>query len=199
MWLILAVSAMGAPPDDLRPVLAPPDVHVQYAAFVASAGWPEAELACTNLWPDHAEVCWRTDNGRGPWVTTEALDEWGVDLAGLQAWATIQAAEALSTGWTEQPVDGLASYWTGPHADGWAAVSAWTPSRFVEVVGTQDVLVAIPVNGVIIAWSPGNSDMDRAVAVGVRKMHDELDSPVSAMIHRWTAGAWTTFGEAVPR
>lgn len=190
IWLSVALAA---PPSDARPVLAPSDVQAQYASFLASNGGEAEPLACSALWPS-TSVCWRRGKGQGAWVTEAQLASWGDLSAHLAAG---RVALGGST-WEPIPADDLGVYFVVPDADGWGALAIMEPEPLASIVDGR-VLAAAPVQGTTLVWASGSAELDRAVAVGVQKMHTELDNSVSTVVHRLSEDGWVEFVEAVPR
>ena len=46
-------------------------------------------------------------------------------------------------------------------------------------------------------WIPGDEELDKVMAVGVRRMFDEAKYPVSDKVYRWHNGEWVVWGEVV--
>lgn len=194
--LVLALAA-AAPPGDLHPVLAPADAPTQFAAHMARLGGSDA-LACEPFWPEDAQLCWRRADGH--WVTTRDLRTWEVSPAELRAAAEQHMDSAASDGWDRQSVDGVeGAYWTAGGEPGWEQAWVLTPERILATLGVDEVFVSAPADRVLLAWAPGNPELDQIVAVGARKMFDELPGGASAVVYRFRDGAWTAFAEAQPR
>lgn len=201
MVLLLSMLALGAPPDSVRPTVAPVDAPSQYAAWLAEQGLPGSELACEPLWPEHALLCFKVvDAGRRRWVTSADLAAWGTTLAELRARLTARARPVLATQPRRLPVSDMqgASYWLAAEGDGWAAAGLLNPDLLARRVGGAPILVATPTDSVLLAWRPGSAELDKVMAVGVRKMFDEEPGSVTPMVHRWDGEKWTPFGQAVP-
>lgn len=198
MWLWLWTAFAGVP-DDVRPVAAPVDAPAQYASWLKETGQPAAELACDVLWADHALLCFRTkDRGAMRWVTGDDLKRWKVTVASLRAEMTTRSALVL----TEQPVrstiaDVAGHYWLAAEGDGWSVAGVLNPDLLGARVGTP-LVAALPTGDTLLAWNPGDAELDKVMSVGVRKMYDERAGSVTPMVHRWDGTAWVPFGVAVP-
>ena len=196
MWIWLMSSAFAAPPDDIRPVLAPLDAPDQYAEYMRSQGRSDV-LACEPVWRDAALQCWKY--GAGSWATRADLREWGTSHEALVASTTERARTALAAGWTEVTVPGITgSYFEAPDPDGLAHAAVFLPELLRQVTGGQTVYVSAPVEGVLLAWQPGNAELNHAIAVGARKMFDASTSPSTPVVFQHT-GRWVPFAEATPR
>jgi len=200
--LLLATLAAARPaaaiPPTVTPVAAPVDVAAEYQAWLRESGRPPAELACDVLWPAEALLCFKTVEGtRRRWVTTADLARWDVDLPGLRAEITRRASEEVVL--ERVQVTGMdAWYWVSTRQDGWAAAGVLHPDRLVSEVGGEAVLVALPVDGVLLAWKPGDAELDRVVAVAVHELYTEQQGPISSVVFRWDGTRWAPFAEAVP-
>lgn len=196
--LLALFAALAAPPDDVRPVLAPSDVQAQYAEHRRREGRPAALLACEPLWDGALSLCYRRDGGRGAWVEVAALGGWGVDAAGLRAWAIDRGRAALGP-WEPRTVEGVAGrYQQAPADRGWAAVALIAPELVVAAVGDPSPLCAAPADGVVLAWAPGRAELDRVIAVGVHKLYEQDPWPATPVVHRWAGDRWVAFAEARP-
>jgi hypothetical protein len=200
MIALWAALAAADPPGDLRPALAPADVHEQYAAHAASIGVTAPALACDPVLDAKAHLCWRRRKGAGEWATTADLARWQVDTAGLRARAVEVVRTALASGWTERRVPGVeGAYFESPAADGWAPAAVLVPDVVAGVVGGAPALFTVPVDPVVLVWRPGHPELDRVLAVGSRKLYDEEERPVSPLIFRFDGERVSVFGEATPR
>ncbi len=193
-------SAVAAEPVVL-PALAPSDAPTQYASWLAETGRPRAELACDPLWKDAALLCFKVQIGnKRRWVTRADLAKWKWDLPELRRRVTEAARQHDTSLPNPAAVPGLdgATYWIASGGDGWATAALLDPVALAERLGGGPFLVAVPLETVLIAWKPGNADLDRVIAVGVREMYDGQEGPVSAVIHLWDGERFTAFGEAKP-
>lgn len=144
---------------------------------------------------DGLVLCFRVETaGTRRYVTEADLVAWEIDRAALR--------EAAASALTESPltrveIEGGGHYWQATAAPGREGTVLLHP-EWLEPVGT-DVLVAVPARGALVAWSAGDPELDKIVAVGARQMFDELDHPVSPVVLRYRGGAWTVWGQAKPR
>lgn len=122
----------------------------------------------------------------------------GAGLSTEQAIA--MAGEHLETAWSSAPartftVDGVAGrYFVRAAGDGFDAAALLRPELLTELAGASPV-VAVPEVGTVVWWVPGDPDFDKMVAVGVRRMVEASDSPVSSRIYRHTGTEWSIWGE----
>lgn len=114
--------------------------------------------------------------------------------------ALAMAGEHLETAWASAPagtftVDGVSGrYFVRAVGDGFDAAALLRPELLAELAGASPV-VAVPEDGTVLWWVPGDPDFDKMVAVGVRRMVEASDSPVSSRIYRHTGTEWSTWGE----
>ena len=196
----LALAALAGVPDGIRPVAAPVDVPAQYAAFLEKSGKKGDPLACRELWPGQALLCFRVwEKKKRRWVTEADLASWAVTVDDLAAATRTHAKDLIEGGLETVAVEGTTdSYVRFSDGDGWAASVALAPDVIAAKLGLP-FLAAIPAEGVFVAWSPGKPELDYIMAVGVRELHDQQDGSVSPKVHAWDGQRWTPFGEAKSR
>ena len=193
-WFLTA--AMAAPPAGLRPAVAPWDAVEQYAAYAAATGKSGA-LACEPLWPMEARVCFKLrDGNRLRWVTTDDLTAWGTTASALVEHVRANHPEIAAEVVAIEGMD--ASYVRLRDGEGWAALAALDPRVVAAQLGGPPILVAMPSEGVAVAWKPGDPAVDTVMAIGVRELYDAQPGAVSPAIHAWGAEGFALFGRAEP-
>jgi hypothetical protein len=200
MWTwMLAPLALGAVPTSVRPVVAPDDAPAQHEAWEKARGHTPEPLACEVVWKDHARVCFTVVDGeKKRWVTEADLASWGVDLDAVVTAVIDRARAPLSDRPRARKVDEMAgTYWLSAEGDGWDAALLREPQWIVERVGAAPVLVAAPADGTILAWRPGDAELDKVMAVGARRMFDTQPGSVTPMVFQWDGKSWLAFGQAV--
>lgn len=132
------------------------------------------------------------------YVTADDLKAWGLDLAAVEALARDASKAGFSPGRPAQAsVEGMSGrYWVSSEADGLDAAGLLWPDRLAEIAGATPV-VAVPAQGVLMFWVPGEDAMDKVLAVGARKIQAAAEQPVSRKIYRWDGARWAVWGEAV--
>lgn len=196
-WAVVAWA--GPPTEDLRPVLAPIDAPEGYARWRQDRGLAPDPLACAPAWPGTALLCFRVWEGsRRRWVTQGDLAAWGVPVEGLVT--TVAEASRAVIGRAEVvPVEGMeARYLRLVDGDGWAAVGFLHPELVAERLGGLPIRLAVPSEGVLVAWRPGGLALDKVLAVGVRELYDAQPGGVTPKILQWDGSTWLPFGEATP-
>ncbi len=196
MWWWI-VSAMAAPPDGLRPVVAPFDVQAQHDAFRAERGLATQTLACRPLWPRHASLCFRVwDGGARRWVVRADLARWGTDVDGLRDQVQPKAAARLSEA-EVATVDGMAStFLKHVDGDGWAAAGVLDPPALAARLGGPPIRVAVPSGSVLLAWKAGDTALDTVMAIGVTELYEQQAGGVAPNVFTWDGEEWRSFGVA---
>lgn len=191
MLLALLGAAFAAPPPGVV-LVSPeaPDVPELYRQQKAG----DSDLHCRPLVDEVLLLCFKIElEGKRRYVTEADLQSWGSSAAELE-----QAARASLSDNPLKPqqVPGTGSYLL---AQGDRAPAVLLHPEWLAEVGPEPV-VALPARGVVVAWQPGDEELDKVVAVGARKMFEELPHPVSSVIvqHSPEEG-WRRWGEARPR
>ena len=89
-----------------------------------------------------------------------------------------------------------AAYWVSQVGDGFDAAGLLHPEKLSAIAGTTPV-IGIPTVGTFLMWIPGDAELDKIMAVGVRRIFEEASHPVSDKVYRWHNGAWVVWGEVV--
>lgn len=200
-WLAVTAAADPRPvPDGLRPVVADVGAPGRFAAWRRESGLPAAELACESVLPGAVLLCFRIwEDGARRWVTRDDLQRWGLATSDLRSALTTEAQRRI--GAAEQiAIEGGGSYLRLADGDGWAAAGVLAPAAIAARLGPETVVirVALPAEGVLLAWRAGDADLDHVMAVGARELHDAQPASVSPAVFTWDGRVWTSFGEAVP-
>ena len=196
----LLLAARAATPPDLRPAVEPADFPALYAEHAAAQGrtGAAAEAVCRPF-AEGIGLCFTLHDGAvRRYVTRADLAAWGMDLAAVAAVAVAAAAAAIGDARpVAQSIEGVAgTWWLGAEGDGLDAALLLYPDRLAARCGAAPV-GASPEAGVLMAWVPGSAELDKVMAVGVRRMHDAADHPVSPRIYRWNGEKWVVWGQAV--
>ncbi len=181
--------------------LEPPEEIVRFRERRQAAGvnGPAAELACRPF-AESLSLCftWAADDGRR-YVTGADLAAWRLGLAEVEARATARAAASLGEDRPErtQVTDMEATYWLSMEGDGLDHAAWLQPDRLDALFGPQ-VRVAVPARDVFIAWLGGSAELDRVMAVGVARIHDASDQPVTRKVFTWdqVEARWEVWGQA---
>lgn len=185
--------------DSVRPVAAPWDVMEQYARWSAGAGTP-GEIHCDPVWGDQVRLCFRFWDGKTRrWVEVKDLAREGLTSAELRDQVIARGGAVLNAMETKQ-VEGMEhTYWQLRDGDGWGVVAALQPGELARAMGAKGrVHVAMPSQGVLLAWPEGSPELDHVMVVGVREMYDQMSDPVSPVVHTWDGSGWAVLGEAKP-
>ncbi|MBN2800195.1 MAG: hypothetical protein JXX28_13730 [Deltaproteobacteria bacterium] len=193
---LMATSLAAAP--EVSPVLASPEVRAEWDAWQERQGAPRSPLACEEFWPGDALLCYQVVEERHlRWVTEADLARWAVTPAALRAQVTADAANRPLAG-ERRRVEGMdAWYW---RADGaWSLSGLFDPQRLVREVGSPLLAVAVPSDGVLLAWPAGAAPLDQVMAVAVQEAWTTQRNPVCPVIYRWSGDKWLPYLEAVPK
>lgn len=150
---------------------------------------------CTEL-SEGLNLC--TACGSRPVRVTEPA-EWGLDLEALSAAVSDRALAVLAAGRpARQEIADMpgAAYWVSQVGDGYDAAGLLHPERLSEIAGTTPV-VGVPAVGTFLMWIPGDAEIDKIMAVGIRRIFESAEYPVSDKVYRWHNGAWRVWGEVV--
>jgi hypothetical protein len=60
-------------------------------------------------------------------------------------------------------------------------------------------LVTSPVQGVVLVWDGMDSEVNKIVAVGARKMFEGYPAAISPLVYRWNGAGFVAWGDARPR
>ncbi len=177
--------ALAQPP--VGAVMEPDDVVSQYRDYARSKGQSKAEgeLLC-KFAAEGLQICATVLTDKG-WRYASHADEWVKNPT-----ASIVEKRA---GFQEKSVDGMGRFWVRDLNDGREGLFFVEPS-LLKTLAAVDVVVAWPQPGVVIAWVPGNPNLDQVVAVGVAKMFEASNHPVSSKLYRYDGNEWVVWGEA---
>lgn len=211
MWLaaalLLGACAHHAPvaadagPPPIRPMAARADQATRFRNLATEVGvtGDAAEQICTLL-SEQLSLCYvKGTTGELDYVTAADLGAWSLDQSALEGLAR-RSAEAGFTEGRPAPngVDGLkGTWWLSAEADGLDAAGLLFPERLAQIAGATPV-VAVPAQGALMFWVPGDADFDKVMAVAARRIYDSSPQPVSPLIYTWSEDHWKVWGEAKP-
>lgn len=200
LFLFLNPTGWSAVPlAELRPVLAPWSAPEQFAEWQASVGG-KASLACEDVWPGDARLCFRVWEGKQRrWVTDEDLATWDLTIDGLKKHLSARAVQYISSMTPKSPVDMPGRYLELVDGDGWAASVVLLPDRVCDQLGNKRLLVAVPNESMVFAWTPGNVELDSAIGIAAKGLFKEGNRPVTPVVYSWSDHGWVAYGEAKTR
>jgi|GEM_PF-4757726 len=111
-----------------------------------------------------------------------------------------QVRDGVEAAWATTPagtysVDGVkGSYFVRAARDGFDSAGLLRPDLLASLAGNNPV-VAIPEDGTLMWWVPGDADFDKMLAVGVKRMAEASAAPVSARVYQHNGTEWTVWGE----
>jgi hypothetical protein len=198
--LFLSLSLGHAKPPVVSVSAEPSEVVSLYREAALQAGLEGAALlpACKK-WSNYFFMCFMLEEEESRrMVHLGDLGAWETTLEELELGAREAGKIVLSEGRArEVRVEGIApSYRIFNQGDGWDASIIFFPDQLQALLGGDPVL-AVPSRGLVIAWIPGDPELDQVVAVGVRRIYEQAEQPISPVVVHWT-GSWTRWGEARP-
>ncbi|MCB9778383.1 MAG: hypothetical protein H6742_07465 [Alphaproteobacteria bacterium] len=213
LWSLVATAAALPPPQappppdpsalpstalpwDLAPVAVLPEDLLRLADEQGSA-----PLA----WRDLAEglvLAFRvrpTDERPGRWLTAAELATVGLEAAELEPALRIVLPLHPDRPERTQVTDMDAWYWVSAEGDGLDHVGWLHPAALDARCGDAGLRLASPTRGTLLAWCGGSEPLDRVMAVGVARILEAAEAPVSARVYTWDrdAGALVVWGQAV--
>ena len=103
--------------------------------------------------------------------------------------------DGAKLGFIRKSVEGVGGYWVRSENDGREGLVFVHPEQ-LRALSPAEVVVAWPQPGVVVAWVPGNPSLDQILSVGVAKMVEATNHPVSSKIYRHDGDEWVVWGEA---
>jgi len=165
----------------------PDDVVGQYRQHAQSKGLSgkETELLCKAA-SEQIQICATVLSENGWRYATHA------DAEVHSPTATVGGR---LSGFKEKSIDGVGRYWVRDKNDGREGLIFVDPT-VLKALAAVDLVVAWPEPGMVIAWVPGNPNLDQIVAVGVAKMFEASTHPISSKLYRYDGKEWVVWGEA---
>jgi hypothetical protein len=194
LFQLIASALFGQAPGPIVPTVSPPDLPAAYALAAMEKGLSgSAVVQACQILDEGVPLCFRVEReGRRDWFSLGEAEEWGLSLEGL---ATAVRLESEANPFVEVRVEDGGHWWQVEAVDGREALVFLHPI-WLERVGPNAV-VAAPASGLVLAWESGDEGNDKIMAVGVRRIFEEANSPVSPKIFRHTKQGWKVWGEAV--
>lgn len=183
--LLFAFSASASPA--VGAVMEPDDVVEQYRLHANSKGkqGPDAELLCKTA-VEGLQVCASVLDGKTWRYATHADAE---------VTSPTEALKGPRLGFVRKSVDGIGGYWVRSENDGREGLIFVRPEA-LKMLTPAELVVAWPQPGVVIAWVPGNPSLDQVLSVGVAKMVEATNHPISQKLYRHDGEEWLVWGEA---
>lgn len=165
----------------------PDDVVEQYRQHAQSKGQSgkSTQLLCKAA-AEQLQICATVLSDQGWRYATHA------DAEVHSPTATLDGKRA---GFKEKSIDGVGRYWVRDMNDGREGLMVVDPSS-LKGLAPVGLVVAWPQPGVVIAWVAGNPNLDQIVAVGVAKMYEASNHPISSKLYRYDGEDWVVWGEA---
>lgn len=189
--LLPSASALAELPSGLRPRIEPAASLGALSSNPAPACRPFAQGLL---------LCFELVEQRGVRKVTQAdLLQWQSSLESLESKVL---PEFIKT-WRPQEllevqVEGDSrTYWMANTADGTEQAALFAPDSLSRLLGGP-VAVGLPCRGVLLAFKLGDPELEKIVAVGVRRAWESLPEPISPTLYVWYDQAWRPRSEAVP-
>lgn len=202
--LLLVSFALAGPPVGLLPLVDKPGVQISWSeqARAAGAEGEAAVLAC-RMFAEELALCFTTPEADGEsrrMVTLHDLTTWQVDLGGVEAQALRAVAAGLSDTRPQAVlVEGDArSYLLSAEGDGLDQAGLFDPAGLQARFDGQPFAVGIPARGVLIAFPLGDRELETIVAVGVRRLWEAVEEPITPKVYTWNGEGWGVWGQATP-
>ncbi|MEO0606429.1 MAG: hypothetical protein AAF211_33690 [Myxococcota bacterium] len=203
-WLLTLTPALATPPvGHLRPVAATPSLIARFVRHQTELGRPEAFPVCRPLPVPELKLCFRVWEGdRRRWVTELDRLRWGVTAEILQSRIESNCVESVKRAVVRTVQGGTSRYLALTDGDGWAVMGLLCPKALAARLRTlspaTSFKAALPTEHVLLAWSDGNPELDRILAVGVREIHQTEPDPLTPQVLSFDGERWHPYGRAVP-
>jgi len=200
--LLLIGLALAQAPEGLLPLVEQPGIQISWSeqARAGGAEGDAAALACRSF-AEGLALCFTApqDDARRM-VTLQDLSTWQVDLAAVEASAMVGVAAGLDP---QRPqvvqVEGDArSYLLSAEGDGLDQAGLFEPSTLQARFVGQAFAVGVPARGVLIAFPLGDRELETIVAVGIRRLWETVEEPITPKVYTWNSEAWVVWGQASP-
>ncbi len=199
MYALAALLGVAAavPAPDLRLAVWPGAFYDQFVAHQRAAGrtGPDLEPLCREEAPGLQLCVTVHEAGNVRPVNLGDVHRWDLTAPRARQQAIRAAQERFVDRVVKEDLEGLGSWWMRSEADGWDAVALLVPEMLETLVGGP-VVLAVPAQGSALFWAHGNPELDRAVAVGVRRAAEAAARPVSDHVYRWTGKEWVVWARA---
>lgn len=199
MWSLLLLSVcLAGPPQDVMPLVERASIQVAWSEKVRANGaeGPAAVVACRDFAEDLV-LCFTVPEGEGQRMVTQAdLEAWACDMAVVEQRAVTAVQEGMSTERPQVvPVEGdTRTYLLSAEGDGLDQAALFSPEALRLRFGGSDFAVGIPARGVLVAFALGDRELETIVTVGIRRLWESLEDPITPVVYGWNGEAWTAWG-----
>jgi hypothetical protein len=200
--LLLVSLCLADAPEGVLPLVDKPGVQISWSeqARAAGAEGDAAVLAC-RMFAEDLALCFTVPDGESRrMVTLHDLGSWQVDLAVVEAQALAAVVAGVSdTRPQSVQVEGdTRSYLLSAEGDGLDQAGLFAPAALQARFDGQPFAVGIPARGVLIAFPLGDRELETIVAVGVRRLWETVEEPITPKIYTWSGEGWGVWGQATP-
>ncbi len=205
MLPLLLVSLCAAEvPSGVLPIVEQPGVQISWSEQARESGAEglAAALACRSF-AEGLALCFSAPAAEGEgrrMVTLADLEAWQVELPAVEAAAIAAVAAGMSD---ERPgvvqVEGDSrTYLLSAEGDGLDIAGLFDPAALKARLGGAELAVGIPAHGVLIAFPLGDRELETIVAVGIRRLWESVEDPITPKVYTWNGESWVVWGEASP-
>ena len=200
--LALVSLCLAEVPEGLLPVVDRASIQVVWSEQARAAGAEDeaAVLACQPFAEDLV-TCFTVPQAAGRrMVTRQDLSAWQVQLPAVEERALAGVRGGLTA---ERPqsvqVEGdVRTYLLSAEGDGLDQAALFDPAALQERFAGGAFAVGIPARGVLIALPLGDRELETIVAVGVRRLWEAVEDPITPALYSWNGDAWVVWGQATP-
>ncbi|MFH1467487.1 MAG: hypothetical protein ABIO70_24090 [Pseudomonadota bacterium] len=198
--IVLSPLALGAPPEALLPLVDRVSLPVAWSQEALARGVEGgASVPACRPFAEGLVVCLTVPAGEGRRLVTVAdLEAWEVPQSEAMSLAKARMAEGITAARPEVvPIpDDPRTYLLSAVGDGLDQAALFHPAALAARFGGQPFAVGIPTRDVLIAMPLGDPELQQMVAVGVRRLWEGAEEPVSPAMYAWDGAAWQVWGEA---
>ncbi len=202
--LLLVSTCLAEVPAGVLPLVERPGIQISWSEQARDAGAEgEAAVLACRIFAEDLALCFTTpapDGETRRMVTLADLGAWQVELAEVEQ----QAVAAVAAGISEQrpgsvQVEGdTRSYLLSAEGDGLDQAGLFHPAALQARFDGGAFAVGIPARGVLIAFPLGDRELETMVGVGVRRLWESVDEPITPKMYAWDGTSWAVWGEARP-
>jgi hypothetical protein len=200
--LLLVALCAAEPPDGALPLVDRHGLMISWSEQARAAGAEgEAAVLAARGFAEDLSLFFTVPDGDGRrLVTLHDLGAWEVELSVLEAAALANVAAGINA---QRPqvvqVEGdPRSYLLSAEGDGLDQAALFAPEALSARFAGGAVAVGLPARGVLIAFPLGDRELETMVSVGIRRLWESVEEPVSPKAYRWDGEGWVVWGEAKP-
>jgi len=193
--LILASEPTGSLANNISGALTQVELVESFRSQAVAQGLSESylQVACRDLDEDLVLCLRNEDSDSRWWLSVGEMTDMGLSFDSAAGSIAARAQEVLLN--KRVVHEGTGEFWIASQGGVGAEALLFSP-HLLSVVGDRPA-IAVPERGVVIAWNRGDSDLDRIMAVGVRRMFEASANPVTSKILALVDSEWRVWLQAV--